>query len=115
MRYASAVAVGLMLMLGAGCSMTTKATDFNGLSTPDGAATHVSTTNIAVHVLFSRPVLGDATLPTTVSNYTSAAKESGARQVRIVQSDVTTYWWILPPFSFVIHPVVSNVAGDAIP
>ena len=115
MRYALTVALGLVLVLGAGCSMTTKATDFNGLATPDGAASHVSTTNIAVHVLFSRPGLGDATLPTTVSDYTSAAKESGASEVRIVQSNVTTYWWVFPPFSFVIHPVVSNVAGDAIP
>ena len=115
MRYVLVIVLGLTLVLGAGCSMTTKATDFNGLSTPDGAATHVSTTNIAVHVLFSRPVWGDATLPTTVSDYTNAVKQSDAGKVRIVQSNVTTYWWVLPPFSFVIHPVVSNVAGDAIP
>jgi hypothetical protein len=30
-----------------------------------------------------------------------------------VQSEVYTYWWILPPISFFIQPVVSNAAGDA--
>jgi hypothetical protein len=98
----------------AGCSMTSEATDFSGVTTPDGTASHVSTTNIAVHVLFTKPVLGDATLHRTVSDHTMAAKAAGARQVRIVQSRVCTYWWILPPISFVIQPVVTNVASDAI-
>ncbi len=30
----------------------------------------------------------------------------------IVQSSTCCYWWILPPISFVVQPVVGNVAGD---
>ena len=111
-----ALCIGILLAVAftSGCSMTTEAKDFNGLTTPDGNATHVSTTNIAIHLLFTDPVVGDATLPQTVADHTAAVKKTGASKVRIVQSNVTTYWWILPPFSFVIHPVVSNVASDAI-
>ena len=115
MKYLGILALAVVVCLAAGCSMTNKATDFNGLSTPAGDAMHVSTTNLAVHVLFTKPVWGDATLPTTVSDCTREAKAAGASKIRIVQSSTTTYWWILPPFSFVIHPVVGNVAGDAIP
>lgn len=108
--------IGLLLAFAvlSGCSMTSQATDFNGLATPDGSATHVSTTNVAVHLLFDRPVVGDASLQQIVADHTAAVKQAGASKVRIVQSNVTTYWWILPPISFVVHPVVSNVASDAI-
>ncbi len=112
MRVPIVVLAVMLLTVAAGCSMTTEAKDFNGLTTPAGNATHMSTTNIAVHLLFTKPVMGDATLPTTVSDYTAAAKAAGGAHTRIVQSNVTTYWWIFPPISFVIHPVVSNVAGD---
>ena len=105
-----AVAVGLA----SGCTMTTEAKQFNGLTTPDGNASHVSTTNIAVHLLFTKPLVYDASLSKTVDDHTKAVKETGVSKLRIVQSNVTTYWWILPPISFVIHPVVSNVASDAI-
>ena len=98
----------------ASCSMTSAAKDYSGLSIPEGDPTaHVNTTNIAIHVLFSTPVLGDATLPAVIEDCTTAAKQEGAGNVRFVQSSVTTYWWIFPPFSFVIHPVVGNAAADA--
>jgi hypothetical protein len=114
MRILGLIVIVAAVVLASGCSSTSMAKDFNGLTTPDGKATHVSTTNIAVHMLFSKPVWGNATLEETVSCCTKAAKDDGASKIRIVQSDVTTYWWVLPPISFVIHPVVSNVAGDAI-
>ena len=115
MRIGLLAVLLLAMALMIGCSMSSAARNYNGLTTPDGNATHLSTTNIAVHVLFSKPVWGDATLEETVSCCTMEAKEMGAGKLRIVQSDVSTYWWVLPPISFVIHPVVSNVAGDAIP
>ena len=115
-RMKGALCVGILLAvaLASGCSMTTEAKDFNGLTTPDGKATHVSTTNIALHLLFTNPVVGDATLPQTVADHTAAVKKTGASKIRIVQSNVTTYWWILGPITLVIHPVVTTVASDAI-
>jgi hypothetical protein len=111
--------VSILIALGAvvlmtGCSTTLTASDFSGLTTPDGDAKHLNTTNIAVHVLGAGPVWGDATLGATVADHTSAAKNTGARKVRIVQSNVSTYWWLLPPITFIIRPVVTTVAGDAL-
>ena len=41
-------------------------------------------------------------------------KNEGAQRVRIVQSNETTLWWILPPVSFVLTPRFTNVAGEAL-
>ena len=98
-----------------GCSTTTVAKDFNGLSTPAGAAEHLSTSNIAIHLLFgTKPLWGDASLEKTVSDFTAQAKAQGANKVNIVQSNVTKLWFIFPPISFFVTPVFSNVAGDAV-
>ncbi len=103
--------VGLLI---GGCSMTSKATDFSGLTTPDGKATHLNTTNVAINLLFTNPVVGDASIHETVAECTRQAQAAGASKVRLVQSHSTVYWWIFPPISFIIHPVVTNVAADAL-
>lgn len=112
-----AVAIGMLVIavaLVTGCSMTSRASDFSGLTTPDGTAVHLNTTNYAIHWLFAKPLLGDASLQRTVRDCTGEAKSSGASKVRLVQSSRITMWWILPPISFVVHPVITNVAADAI-
>ena len=106
----------LMLLI-SGCGSTSQAKNFNGLSTPDGnAVAHMSTTNIALHLLFGsgKPLVGDASLEKTVGDFTAAAKAAGAQKVRIVQSTKTALWFLFPPVSFFITPVISNVAGDAL-
>lgn len=96
----------------AGCSFPTTTRNFNGLTSPEGAqAVHVNTTNIAINLLGS-PVAGDASLEKTFSDCTLRAKQEGATTFRTCQSNVSTFWWIFPPISFVIHPVITNVAGD---
>jgi hypothetical protein len=99
-----------------GCSSTKQARDFNNLTTPDGNAVHVSTSKVALHPFFGTGagLAGDASLESTVRDFTKAVKETGASQVRIVQSSRTAWWFVFPPFSFFITPVTSNVAGDAI-
>ncbi|MFH0793984.1 MAG: hypothetical protein V2A74_08130 [bacterium] len=105
-----------LVMLCAACSVTRKATDFNGLSTPDGKPiAHLYTSNLAIHLLAIQPVVGNASLKATVADFTRAAKKENATKVRIVQSSVFPWWFIFPPISFVLTPVSSNVAGDALP
>lgn len=104
------------VLLFTACSTTRKATNFNGLSTPDGKPiAHQSTSNLALHLFASQPLVGDATLEGTVADFTRAADEENATNVRIVQSHVLAWWFILPPFSFILTPVTSNVAGDVLP
>jgi hypothetical protein len=108
-----ALAVLGIAMLAAGCTFTTRAADFSGLTDFEGEqVAHQSTTNVAVHLLMKDPLWGDASLENTVAEFTAAAKGAGASQTRIVQSSTCCYWWVLPPISFVVHPVVGNVAGD---
>jgi hypothetical protein len=109
--------MALFMVLGflAGCSSTTTSTGFNGLSTPDGQAVHLSTSNVALHLLIGKkPLSGNASLEQTVDDFTAAAKAQGATKVRIVQSSKRAWWFLFPPFTFIFTPVTSNVAGDAI-
>lgn len=106
--------VTVVALLSVGCTMTSKAADFNGLKTFDGKTpTHVSTTNVALHFLFKDPVAGNATLEQTVRDFTKEVKGTGAGQVRIVQSNTHYMWYILPPVTFFVQPVITNVAGDS--
>ena len=99
-----------------GCSSTKVAKDFNGMSSPDGQVIgHLSTSNVALHLLIGKkPLAGDASLAQTVSDFTAAAKAEGASKVRIVQSSGRAWWFIFFPFTLIITPVTSNVAGEAI-
>jgi len=115
------MAIGSVLIcamfLVSGCGSTDKGTNFNDLPSPDGKViAHLSTSNVALHLLFgsSSPLAGDATLEKTVADFTAAAKAEGASKVRIVQSKKTALWYIFPPVSFFVTPVITNVAGDAV-
>lgn len=108
------LALLLVLAMFSGCSTTTVAKDFNGLGTPAGKAVHVSTSNIALHLLLSKPLAGDASLEKTVADFTAAAKKEGANKVQIVQSSCNKLWYLFFPITLVVTPVLSNVAGDAI-
>jgi hypothetical protein len=99
-----------------GCALTSTAPNFNGLQNFDGseAPVHINLTKVAMHFGVVLPFIGDASLDGTVEEFTKAARLAGAKRVRIVQSDETTLWWILPPLSFLFTPKFTNVAGDAL-
>jgi hypothetical protein len=118
MRHSAMVMVMLVLVMGvaAGCSISSKATDFSGLKGLDGdKVTHINTRNYAVHLFITQPLWGDATLQNTVKDFTAEAKKTGATKVRIVQSNEFTLWYLLPPLTLIFTPVTVDVAGDAIP
>lgn len=98
-----------------GCASTKHAKDFSGLTTPYGEAYHLNTSKYALHLLFGLfPFIGDASIEQTVADFTTAAKEDGASQVRIVHSDKFNWWFVFPPFTLLLTPVSTNVVGDAI-
>ena len=103
-------------LLSSGCTSTSMNQKFNGLSTPAGPPVgHINTSKYALHLLFGvLPFLGNASIEDALDAAAQKAKEAGADQIRIVQSQKTAYWFALPPISFVITPVVSNVAADAL-
>lgn len=97
-----------------GCSTTKTAREWNGVASTEGAPlAHLSTSNMAVHLLLGKnPAWGNASLDKTVSDFTAAARAQGATKVRIVQSNSTSWWFLFFPFSLLVTPVTSNVAGD---
>jgi len=105
----------LLLMFLSGCALTSRASDFNGLKDVEGSeAVHINMTKVAVHFAVVMPFIGDASLKGAVRDFTEEAKKEGAGRVRIVQSNETTLWWILPPVSLLFTPRFTNVAGEAL-
>ncbi len=115
LRMLARVSIICSLFL-SGCALTSTAPNFNGLKHFDGseAPVHINLTKVAVHFGVVMPFIGDASLDGAVEEFTKAAKKAGADRVRIVQSDETTLWWILPPISFLFTPKFTNVVGDAL-
>jgi hypothetical protein len=115
MLYASKLAGTLLLLALSGCALTSRAPDFNGLKDIDGSdAVHINMTKAAIHFAVVEPFIGDASLKGAVRDFTEEARKEGAERVRIVQSNETTLWWILPPVSFLFTPKFTNVAGEAL-
>jgi hypothetical protein len=115
MKRGLKLASTLLLISLSGCAMTSKAPDFSGLKDVDGSeAVHINMTKAALHFAVAMPFIGDASLEGAVRDFTEEAKKEGAQRVRIVQSDETTLWWILPPVSFVLTPKFTNVADEAL-
>jgi hypothetical protein len=115
MTYALKMAASLLLLALSGCALTSRAPDFNGLKDVDGSdAVHINMTKAAIHFAVVEPFIGDASLKGAVRDFTEEARKEGAERVRIVQSDETTLWWILPPISFLFTPKFTNVAGEAL-
>ena len=115
MRYPLTLAGTILLASLTGCALTSRAPDFNGLKDIDGSdAVHINMTKVALHFGVVMPFIGDASLKGAVRDFTEEAKKEGAERVRIVQSNETTLWWILPPVSFILTPRFTNVAGEAL-
>jgi hypothetical protein len=115
MRYSAMTMLVLVMGVAAGCSISSTASDLRGIKGMDGdKLTHINTRNYAIHLFMTKPLWGDATLNATVQSFADEAKKSGATKVRIVQSDESTMWYLIPVLGFIFTPVATNVAGDAL-
>jgi len=111
----SSIIVWLLLVPLASCTLSSTASDLHGLRDIEGSIpTHINSTHYAIQLFVTTPFIGDASLKTAVSEFSKEAKELGGDRVRIVQSDTTRLWWILPPLSFIFTPSWTNVAGDVL-
>lgn len=115
MRYSAMTMLVLIMGVAAGCSISSTASDLRGIKGMDGdKLTHINTRNYAIHLFMTKPLWGDATLNSTVQSFADEAKKHGATKVRIVQSDESTMWYLIPILGFIFTPVATNVAGDAL-
>jgi hypothetical protein len=78
-----------------------------------GEAVEYQQTSVwALHALWIFPLIGNAGLENSVNEFTSEASKRGATRINIETTDSFTYWFILPPISFFIHPVNTSVEGQ---
>ncbi len=108
-RAASAALVALT----SACVSHSTATEFHGVAGVRGVPIeYQTTTSYAIHGLFVFPLIGDARKSSVVDAFAEEAAARGASRQRIAQTSSFTYWFILPPISFFIQPVVTTVEGD---
>ncbi len=105
----------LVLSMCIGCVSTNVGSNVNGLMDNDGDTfAHQETSIWALHWVFGAgdPIVEDASFENAVNEFTAAAKADGRTASRISGSATSNYWWIFPPFSFIITPINARVAGD---
>ena len=106
-------ALAAALPLFASCVSHSVATEFHGVAGIRGVPVEYQTTTAwALHGLFIFPLLGDARKASVIDAFTEEAAAKGASRTRITQTSSFTYWFILPPLSFFIHPVSATIEGD---
>ena len=97
----------------AGCVTHTHCTDLQGVPGFRGEPVeYQTTTSYAIHGLFVFPLSGDATLENTVKEFGAEASARGGKRVEIAETSKLTLWFILPPISFFIQPVITEVGGE---
>jgi hypothetical protein len=115
MRYSAMTMLVLVMGVAAGCTISDTAGDLRGIKGMDGdKLTHINTRSYAINLFMEKPIVGDATLNATVQRFADEAKKVGATKVRIVQSDTSVMWYFPPILGFILTPVYTNVAGDAL-
>ena len=112
MRYFAMTMLVLVMGAAAGCSISSTASDLRGIKGVDGdKLTHINTRNYAIHLFMTKPLWGDATLNATVQSFADQAKKAGATKVRIVQSDESTMWYLVPALGIIFTPVFDERRG----
>ncbi|MEQ9365450.1 MAG: hypothetical protein RIF32_14485 [Leptospirales bacterium] len=104
----------LTIMVGLGaCHTTATGGKFNGTTTPDGSPrVYQLTTNYAIHLGFGfYPVVGNASVESSVDAFTEDARKNGGARTQITNMDYDSLWYIFPPFSFIITPVITDTYG----
>ena len=101
------------LLLLPACVSHSHESDLSGVAGIRGEPIEYQTTTTwGLHGLFVWPLWGDAKSNTTIRAFAKEASDRGASRMRIVEVSSSTYWYILPPISFFIHPVRTTVEGD---
>lgn len=100
-----------LLLLSTACSFHSTATHWNGLRDADGKPVFVKqTTNIGFNFLVIIPLLGNTSIDAMLNETTAEIAKKGGDRVRVIQSGAENYWYGWSPFTWVITPIVTDVA-----
>tara|TARA_R110002072_G_scaffold228234_9_gene385292 strand:- start:76484 stop:76939 length:456 start_codon:yes stop_codon:yes gene_type:complete len=100
-----------LLFLSTSCSFHSTATHWNGLRDADGKPVFVkATTNIGFNLLVILPLFGNTSIDSMLDETTAEIAREGGDRVRVIQSGTENYWYGWSPFTWIITPVVTDVA-----
>ena len=100
-------------LLLSGCSFHTHADKFSGIAGINGEPVEYQQTNTwALHALWIFPIVGDASIENSVNEFSIEARKRRATRINIEETSSFTYWFVFPPFSFLIHPVNTTISGN---
>jgi hypothetical protein len=112
-RLRRAAAAAAMPSLLAGCAFHSTATHWNGRVGADGRPIYVkATTNVGLNVFVLLPLLGNTTIDAMLDETSSEIAESGSDRLRVVQTASENYWYGLPPITWLLTPVVTDVSVE---
>lgn len=104
-------ALAALLLTTAACSFHSTATHWNGRVDETGKPVFVkTTTNIGFNLLIILPLLGNTTIDSMIDEATAEIAKDDGDYVRVIQSSSENYWYGWSPFTWVITPIVTDVA-----
>jgi len=102
-----------LLFFCSACSFHSTATRWNGLRDADGKPVYVkSTTNIGFNLLVLLPLLGNTSIDAMLDETSEEIAEEGGSRIRVIQSGAENYWYGWSPFTWIITPIVTDVAVE---
>ncbi len=112
MKFAVSCVFVLSSLL-SGCAFHSTATEWHGRVGLRGEPVHVkSTTSVGVNLFIVFRLVGGTNVDGMIDELTEAIAEEGGDRVRIIQTSTENYWYGFPPFTWILTPVITNVAAD---
>lgn len=99
------------LLLCSGCAFHSTATHWNGRTDPEGRPMFVkTTTNIGINVAIILPLLGNTSIDAMLDETSGEIARKDGNRLRVIQTNTENYWYGFPPFTWILTPVITDVA-----
>lgn len=107
-RTIAAIAAGASLF---GCTFPSTATHWNGRVGTDGKPIFVkTTTNLGFNLFIFVPFLGNTTMDRMVDVTSAEIAQHDGDRLRVIQTTSENYWYGFPPLTWIVTPVITDVA-----
>lgn len=95
------------------CSFHSTATHWNGRVGTDGQPIFVkTTTNVGLNLAIILPFLGNTTMDTMLDVTSQDIAVRNSDRLRVIQANTENYWYGFPPFTWILTPVITDVAVE---
>jgi hypothetical protein len=110
-RIPTSAAALVLLAFTPACTLHDTSTRWNGRVGIGGKQIFVKTsTNIGFNLGIVLPVLGNITTDRMIDAATAEIARDGSNHLRVIQTTSENYWYGFPPFTWIVTPVITEVA-----